>query len=110
MPMARMSGAVPTAGCAAAAIGGSTAGHASAPEGPPPFPCEFRAAWVVTVANIDWPTRPGLSTAEPQSEAIRILDAVSRRKLNAIVLQARPVADALYESSLEPWSAYLTGA
>ena len=110
MRMAWMSRAVLTAGFAAAVIGGSTAGLASAAEEPPPFPREFRAAWVATVANIDWPTRPGLSTAEQQREAI----AHPRRrrrgsKLNAIVLQVRTAADALYESQLEPWSAYLTG-
>jgi uncharacterized lipoprotein YddW (UPF0748 family) len=110
MRMAWMSRAVLTAGLAAAAIGASTAGLASAAEEPPPFPREFRAAWVATVANIDWPTRPGLSTAEQKREAIRILDAASRIGLNAIVLQVRPAADALYESRLEPWSAYLTGA
>ena len=109
MPIAWMSRVVRTAGFAAAVIGGATAGIAPAAEEPPPFPREFRAAWVATVANIDWPTRPGLSTAEQQREAIRILDAASRIKLNAIVLQVRPAADALYESRLEPWSAYLTG-
>ena len=28
---------------------------------PPPAPREFRAAWVSTVANIDWPSKAGLS-------------------------------------------------
>ena len=32
-------------------------------EVPPPAPREFRAAWVSTVANIDWPSRSNLTVA-----------------------------------------------
>ncbi|MGE5313301.1 MAG: glycoside hydrolase family 10 protein [Acidobacteriota bacterium] len=71
---------------------------------------EFRAAWVATVANIDWPSKPGLSTSEQQKEALAILDTASHLHLNAIILQVRPQCDALYRSMLEPWSYYLTGA
>lgn len=70
---------------------------------------EFRAAWVATVANIDWPSKRGLSTAEQQAEAIRLLDFLQAHHFNAVVFQVRPQADALYQSSLEPWSYYLTG-
>ena len=35
---------------------------------------EFRAAWIATVANINWPSKPGLSTAAQQQEAIALLD------------------------------------
>lgn len=70
---------------------------------------EFRAAWVATVANINWPSKPGLSTAEQQAEAMVIIDSLKGLHFNAIVLQVRPQADALYKSSLEPWSYYLTG-
>lgn len=75
----------------------------------PPAPREFRAAWVATVANIDWPSRPDLSTAQQQAEILRILDTAQALKLNAIVLQVRPSADAIYPSALEPWTEYLTG-
>src|SRR5688500_18464436 len=76
----------------------------------PPSPTrEFRAAWVATVNNIDWPTKPGLSTKEQQDEIIQILDRAEKLNLNVIVLQVRTSADALYESKLEPWSQYLTG-
>lgn len=74
-----------------------------------PPPREFRAAWIASVNNIDWPSRPGLSTAEQQAELIAILDRSVALNLNALILQVRPAADALYASSLEPWSAYLTG-
>ena len=73
------------------------------------IPREFRAAWVATVANIDWPSKPGLSTAEQQAEAISLLDSAVILNLNAIVFQVRPQCDALYASELEPWSYYLTG-
>lgn len=76
---------------------------------PPATPREFRAAWVATVENIDWPSKPGLSTAEQQAEIDRILNVADSLNLNAIVLQVRTTADALYASELEPWSRYLTG-
>jgi uncharacterized lipoprotein YddW (UPF0748 family) len=70
---------------------------------------EFRAAWVATVANINWPSKPGLSTAEQQKEAINLLDFLQKHNFNAVILQVRPQADALYESKLEPWSYFLSG-
>jgi uncharacterized lipoprotein YddW (UPF0748 family) len=78
-------------------------------EQPPPAPREFRAAWVSTVANIDWPSRSNLSPAKQQAEALAILERAKTLNLNAIVLQVRPSADAIYPSKLEPWSEYLTG-
>lgn len=88
------------------APGGGTGGA----DTPPPAPREFRAAWVSTVANIDWPTKPGLPAAQQQAEAIAILDRAVSLNLNAIVLQVRPAADAIYPSPIEPWTEYLTGA
>jgi len=70
---------------------------------------EFRGAWVATVANIDWPSKRGLSTAEQQAEARAMLDVAAALKLNALIFQVRTGADALYDSKLEPWSEYLTG-
>jgi uncharacterized lipoprotein YddW (UPF0748 family) len=69
---------------------------------PPPAPREFRAAWVSTVANIDWPSKQNLSAAQQQAEAIAILDRAKAMNLNAIVLQVRPSADAIYASNIEP--------
>ena len=76
---------------------------------PPEPPREFRAVWVATVANIDWPSKPGLSTQDQQKEIIAILDKCAELKLNAVVLQVRTSCDAFYPSKLEPWSEYLTG-
>jgi len=81
----------------------------AAPPEAPPIPREFRAAWVATVANIDWPSKPGLPTDKQQAEARAILDRLKSSNFNAAILQVRPAADALYPSELEPWSYYLTG-
>ena len=79
------------------------------PNMPPPAPREFRAAWVSTVANIDLPSRSNLSSEKQQAEAVAILERCKALNLNAIVLQVRPSADAIYPSELEPWSEFLTG-
>lgn len=77
--------------------------------GPVDVPREFRAGWIATVANIDWPSRPGLSTEQQKAELIAMLDKAVELNLNAIVFQVRPHCDALYNSPYEPWSEYLTG-
>src|SRR3712207_11347 len=59
------------------------------PDDPPPVMREFRAAWVATVGNIDWPSKPGLSTDEQKREAVAILDRAAEMNLNAIVFQVR---------------------
>ncbi len=73
---------------------------------------EMRGAWVATVYGIDWPSRQG-STPEiaehQRRELIAIFDSLQTAGLNAVLLQVRPMADALYHSDKEPWSAYLTG-
>ena len=75
----------------------------------PQVPREFRAIWIATVSNIDWPSKPGLSAFEQQSELQAIMNKAVKLNMNAIVLQVRPATDALYQSSLEPWSEYLAG-
>lgn len=70
---------------------------------------EFRGIWVATVANIDWPSRPGLSSDEQKQELIGILEQHKKNGMNAVMLQVRPVADAFYLKSREPWSQYLMG-
>ncbi|GAB4315036.1 MAG: family 10 glycosylhydrolase [Candidatus Sumerlaeia bacterium] len=76
---------------------------------PPPVPREFRAVWVATVANIDWPSEPGLPSDRQIAEMKAILDKCVELKFNAVVFQVRPACDALYASELEPWSPYLSG-
>jgi uncharacterized lipoprotein YddW (UPF0748 family) len=69
---------------------------------------EFRAAWIATVANIDWPSRPTLSVDSQKIEYINMLDMHVRNGMNAVVVQIRPATDAFYPSPLEPWSEWLT--
>ena len=69
----------------------------------------MRAVWIATVANIDWPSRPGLPVALQKAEMTQLLDYLEATQINAIVMQIRPTADALYASALEPWSHWLTG-
>ena len=77
----------------------------------PPKPArEFRGAWIATVANVDWPSKPGLGVAEQKAELIALLDLAAQLKLNAVIFQVRPACDAMYASPLEPWSEYLNGA
>lgn len=70
---------------------------------------EFRAVWVATVDNIDWPSRGDYNTASQKAEFIRQLDMHQRNGMNAVVVQVRPACDAFFPSSLEPWSQWLTG-
>lgn len=74
---------------------------------PPQY--EFRAVWIATVENIDWPSKKGLPVEKQKEEFIRLLDMHKRNGMNAVVMQIRPVSDAFYPSRFEPWSEYLTG-
>lgn len=70
----------------------------------------FRGAWIATVANIDWPSVEAVGNPEAQqAEMIWLLDSLESIGINAIIFQARPTADALYYSELEPVSHWLTG-
>ncbi len=70
---------------------------------------EFRGVWVASVSNIDWPSRPGLSADQQKQELIGILEQHQKQGINAIMLQIRPTADALYAKSRELWSSWLMG-
>lgn len=70
---------------------------------------EMRAAWISTVENIDWPSKPGLSDKEMKNEMIAILDNLRSYNLNTVIFQIRPTADAYYKSTKEPASHWITG-
>ena len=70
---------------------------------------EFRGLWIATVANIDWPSNPGLPSDVQQKQLLAILDKAAALHFNAVILQVRPACDALYPSNYEPCSKYLTG-
>lgn len=66
---------------------------------------EFRGAWLHTVYQDVYARR---TTAQNQDCLKRQLDSLHSAGVNAVIFQVRPQADAFYESSLEPWSCYLT--
>ncbi|NED94718.1 family 10 glycosylhydrolase [Phytoactinopolyspora alkaliphila] len=71
---------------------------------------QFRAMWISSVYNIDWPSRTGLSANAQRAELRSWLDLAEQRNMNAVVVQIRPTADAFWPSSYEPWSQWLTGS
>ncbi|MBK6459184.1 MAG: family 10 glycosylhydrolase [Gemmatimonadetes bacterium] len=104
-PAVAQDDAPPSRGVPYAPLGGDPSADTIAP----PLPREFRAVWVATVTNIDWPSRPGLPVDSQKTELLAILDLAAAVRLNAVIFQVRPGGDALYQSHLEPWSYFLTG-
>lgn len=66
---------------------------------------EFRGAWIQTVNG----QYQGISTEKLQQLLISQLNSLQEAGMNALIFQVRPEADALYFSSIEPWSRFLTG-
>ena len=66
---------------------------------------EFRGAWMQVING----QYNGLSTAAMQQKLAHQLDVLQADGVNAIIFQVRPECDALYASSIEPWSRFLTG-
>jgi uncharacterized lipoprotein YddW (UPF0748 family) len=94
--------------CLLSTFAGAQAYRPSGEKAPMPAR-EFRAAWAAVVHNIDWPSAKGLSSGQQQAELRAILDRMASLNMNALLLQVRPHADAVYASSKEPWSPWLTG-
>ncbi|SDT31040.1 glycoside hydrolase family 10 protein [Microlunatus soli] len=70
---------------------------------------QLRGLWIATVVNLNWPSKPGLTAEQQQLELNAWFDLAVDRGYNAVMLQVRSAAQVLYDSPLEPWSAYLTG-
>ena len=70
---------------------------------------EFRAVWVATVYRLDYPSQATTDPAVLKRDADAILQECVELGMNAVILQVRPSADALYPSDYYPWSRYLTG-
>ncbi|MCQ2288995.1 MAG: family 10 glycosylhydrolase [Muribaculaceae bacterium] len=73
---------------------------------------ELRSVWLATVSNIDWPTTRGTgadAVAKQKQQLLDLIDGFARCRMNCVYFQVRPMADALYKSSYEPWSQFLTG-
>lgn len=71
---------------------------------------EFRAAWIATVTNLDWPSSNLLTVAQQKQELIDLLDELKRDGINTVIFQIRTECDAFYNSSIDPWSYWLTGS
>ena len=69
---------------------------------------EMRAVWIATVSNIDFPKVKD-NAAMQQEEFIQKLDELEDMGINTVMVQVRPKADALYYSTINPWSDVLTG-
>ena len=82
---------------------------ASVPQAATSTDLEIRGVWVATVNNIDWPSRRDLTSDEQKAELLRIFDRAVDLGLNAVFLQVRPAADAIYPAPDAPWTEYLTG-
>ncbi|MGW7477620.1 family 10 glycosylhydrolase [Nonomuraea muscovyensis] len=94
----------------ASSTGASTAASTVACATDPATPKrQLRAMWISSVANIDWPSRTGLTASAQQAEFRAWLDLAVARRMNAVVVQVRPTADAFWPSPHEPWSQWLTG-
>ena len=62
------------------------------------------------MANIDWPRANTVgNSSQQQTDLVNLIDSLSVMGVNAILFQVRPTADALYHSTLEPVSQWLTG-
>jgi uncharacterized lipoprotein YddW (UPF0748 family) len=70
---------------------------------------EFRAVWIATVVNIDWPKNGADPVEKQKADFIEILDTYKKLNYNAVIVQIRSVGDAFYPTTLAPWSRYLTG-
>ncbi|MFB8406466.1 glycoside hydrolase family 10 protein [Streptomyces sp. NPDC055912] len=89
--------------------GDGTAAAASEGSARPAAGSDFRGVWIATVFHRDWPSRTGLAAEAQRAELLAHLDTAVERRLNAVVLQVRPTADALWPSPYEPWTEFLTG-
>ena len=70
---------------------------------------QFRAMWITTVSNIDWPSSQGLDEATIKAEYISWLDVAVANNFNAVVVMVRIAGDTIWPSDSEPWSQVLTG-
>jgi len=70
----------------------------------------LRGAWISTVYNLTWPSKGSYGNAAlQQQEYVQMLDELQDMGMNAVFVQVRPAADALYPSNLVPWSKVLNG-
>lgn len=77
-----------------------------------PIKRELRSVWLTTVWGLDWPQTTGTSPLiidQQKHDLTGMLDKLQQQNFNAVFFQVRSMCDAMYRSSYEPWSSYLTG-
>ncbi|WP_431676592.1 glycoside hydrolase family 10 protein [Kitasatospora sp. KL5] len=92
---------------AAAAVAGTAALPAAG--SPRAVKRQMRGLWIACLNHTDWPARRRLGTEQMQADFVSMLDAAVATGFNAVFVQVRPTADALWPSPFEPWSQWLTG-
>jgi uncharacterized lipoprotein YddW (UPF0748 family) len=70
---------------------------------------ELRGAWIASYVNLDWPTNSSQTPDQERAAFINLLNTLQQTGINAVFVQLRSECDAMYPSTLEPWSSYLTG-
>lgn len=70
---------------------------------------DLRGVFVPSISSLSWPTNRNATPTVHQAELITILDNLKANGYNTVFLQVRPESDALYASSIDPWSYWLTG-
>lgn len=77
-----------------------------------PSKYEYRAVWLTTIENLDWPRMKAATPADAETqknELIAILDSLQGLGVNTVMLQTRVRGDVIYPSAIEPFSAVFTG-
>ena len=73
---------------------------------------EYRAVWLTTIENLDWPktlVKSSADIARQQQELCAVLDSLKELNVNTVLLQTRVRGDVIYPSDIEPFSHVLTG-
>ena len=73
---------------------------------------EYRSIWLTTYMTIDWPSERGSSASAQAKQKQELVDYIENhynRNFNSVCFHVRTAADAVYESSYEPWSEYVSG-
>lgn len=69
---------------------------------------EMRAVWISTAWGLDWPMGDYTEAGQKQLY-IDYMEKCVELNINAVIVQIKPMGDAFYASSYEPWSASITG-
>lgn len=78
------------------------------PDGITLAPKEMRSVWITSAWGLDWPDG-SYDVATQKQKYINYLEKFKELNINTVIMQIRPMADAFYNSSLEPWSSAISG-